>query len=1009
MSKIRKLAKAVKLCVKKPSYIKKGVVYVSKNGLKGLKQKIVYAGVNERNSEPATLVVDSSPDKKYNDKIKFSIVMPVYNVDIVWLEKAIKSVVTQNYINWELCIADDCSTKNEVREYLRKINNPNIKIVYLSENGGISKATNEAAKLATGDYIVLMDNDDEITYDALYEFLRVAKEKNADIIYSDQCIIDRDGNWVNPLHKPDWSPDLMLSQMYIGHLVGFKRELFEEIGGFRSEFNGSQDYDLILRLTEKTQKIEHISKVLYGWRDIPSSTAGNPESKPYAQTAGLNAIQSHLDRTLGEGKAEVLETKYLFVYDVRYIMKSKPMVSIIIPTKDHIDLLSKLLESIFDKTQYDNFEIIILNNNSVERESFEYFEKVTKAHNNVKVVEASYQFNWSALNNHGIKEANGEVLIFMNNDMEIISKDWMSRLVEKAIQPGVGVVGGLLLYEDDTIQHAGVVVGLGGYADHIYKGAFSVHQSSPFISPMVTRNVMACTGALMAVSKKVLEKIGDFDEDFIICGSDIELCIRAYNRGLRNIYDPNVKLYHYESKSRDSYIPEIDFKLSEFAYRICREEGDPYYSSKLDYGKTTPTVTDNKQFLKKESDIMKYINRDNNSVMPESEYSIPEILKYSFRKSNFNEPRINLLVPSINPEHVFGGISTALKFFNELVEKSGYASRIILTDAAPSREGLLKYKDKYRYLICTKDCDAKHQLVPYNDRSDKSIPVSEKDIFMFTGWWTAYCTQEAYNQFKIDENISPNPFIYFIQDYEPGFYPWSTRYLLAESTYKNSEKHIAVFNSSQLYDFFKKNEYSFYKEYYFEPVLNAGLEKVLASNIDRNISKKKQIIVYGRPSVDRNAFSLVVYSLKKFVERMDNIEEWKFISAGEYHESVALGNDKYLESVGKMTIEEYAKTMMETYAGVSLMSSPHPSYPPLEMSVFGVKVITNTYANKDLATFNENIISVDNVSPDNISDKLLQICKKYDEKYVMKPTNEEYVCNKNVFSFINSIIKDINL
>ena len=853
-----------------------------------------------------------------------------------------------------------------------------------------------------------MDNDDELTYDALYEFVRAVKEENADIIYSDQNIIDSQGRGRDPLYKPDWSPDLLLSQMYIGHLLGFRKSLFEEVGGFRSKFNGSQDYDLVLRMIEKTDRIVHVPAVLYGWRDIPSSTAANPQSKPYAQTAGLMAIQEHLDRTLGEGKAIAKETEDLFVYDVRYIMEDTPLVSIIIPTKDHVELLADVIASIYEKTTYNNYEILILNNNSEEEKTYQYFEKVQKEHSNLQVIEASYEFNWSKLNNHGIREAKGDVFIFMNNDMSVITEDWMDRLVEKAVQQGKGVIGGLLLYEDDTIQHAGVVVGICGYADHIYKGMKPVHYGSPFISPMVTRNVTACTGALMAVSRKTIEKIGNFDEDFIICGSDIELCIRASNRGLENIYDPHVKLYHYESKSRDSYIPPVDFEMSEFFYRMYTEEGDPFYNKNLDYTNVIPKVTSNQQFVRKESDIMRFINNSNKeTLMSDSEVQIPEIFEFQFRKSEFKEKRLNLLVPSINPEHVFGGISTALKFFDELLEKSGYASRLILTDAAPSRAALKSFEEKYRLVKSSKDCEDRHQIVPYNSRYGASIPVSENDIFVFTGWWTAYCTQTAYAKYEREEGIKPNPFIYFIQDYEPGFYPWSSRYLLADSTYRSQYQQIVVFNSNLLYEFFKKEGYSFYKEYSFDPVLNAGLKKVLLSYEGKEINKKKKILVYGRPSTERNAFALVVASLREFVDRMDNIDDWEIVSAGEYHDSVDLGKGKRLVSVGKMSIEEYGKCMLETYAGISLMSSPHPSYPPLEMSEFGVKVITNTYANKDLSEFNENIISVDNVSPVNIAGKLLDICQTYKEDMVLDIKNKGYVENTNVFSFIPEIIENL--
>lgn len=1006
MSKIKKTLAITKRCIKEPKLIGKGFQYIRVNGIHGIKAK-VNSKINPAVTEKITEVKPSEPNVQYDSDIKFSIVMPVYNVEIKWLEKAIESVKRQNYVNWEICMADDCSTKEGVREYLKSVESDKIKVAYLEKNQGISGASNAAAALATGDYIVLMDNDDAITYDALYEFLRKIKETDADIVYSDQNIIDEFDNGREPLHKPDWSPDLFLSQMYIGHLLGFKKSLFDLVGGFRTEFNGSQDYDLVLRMIEHTDKIEHVSKVLYGWRDLPSSTATNPGSKPYAQTAGLNAIQSHLDRIYGEGKATALETEDLFVYDVRYHYDVMPKVSVIIPTKDHVDLLKQDIDSIEELTTYKDYEIIVLDNNSEKEESFKYFEEVQKQYSNVTVHKAAFEFNWSKLNNYGMTLAKGDVYVFMNNDMKLITPDWLERLAEKAMRDDVGIVGGLLLYEDDTIQHAGVVVGIQGWADHIYKGMKQVHYGSPYVSPMVTRNVTACTGALMAISKKVIEKIGGFDEDFIICGSDIEICIRAYLRGYVNIYDPHIKLYHYESKSRDSYIPEVDFEMSAFAYRTYREEGDPYYNCNLDYNLTTPTVTNKNQFVKMESDVMRSINEKNSGAkMPESEVAIAEILKYEFRKSDFSEKRINLLVPSINPEHVFGGISTALKFFEKLIEESGYCSRIILTDATPSRTALKQYKDKYTYVKASKDSDARHQIVGYSDRYMQSIPVSENDYFMFTGWWTAYCAQEAYLEFTKETGIKPNKFINFIQDYEPGFYPWSSRYLLADSTYRNEYPQLAVFNSKLLHEFFIQNGYSFYKEYEFDPVLNGKLKEILEKNFGK-VNKKKQILVYGRPSVDRNAFSIVVSSLKKWVENQKDIEEWEILSAGEYHLPVDLGRGKELVSVGKLTIEQYAQTMLDTYAGISLMSSPHPSYPPLEMSVFGIKVITNNYSNKDLSSFNSNITSVASASPSVIAAKLNEICDGYSKEVEIKNENPDYIENTHVFDFISDIIKEL--
>ena len=668
MGRTQKLAAIIKEGVRNPQKIKKGLKVLKNQGPEIFKQRLS-ASVNY---EPGYGRVKKEKLKNYSGEILFSIVMPVYNVEIKWLDKAIESIEKQNYKNWEICIADDCSTKQEVREHLSAMKNSRIKIKLLEKNQGISGATNAAAALASGEYILLMDNDDELAPSALHEFYQKIKKEGSDIIYSDMDIIDAKGKTRDPLCKPDWSPDLFLSQMYLGHLIGFKKSLFEKVGGFRGEFNGSQDYDLLLRMTEMTDKIGHVPEILYHWRDLPSSTAANPESKPYAQTAGLNAIQEHLDRVYGKGAATANETENLFVYDVRYHMNEEPKVSIIIPIKDHADLLKAAIDSIYAKTTYKNFEIIILNNNSEKEETFSYLKKVEEEHDNVIVKDAAFEFNWSRLNNYGMKFATGDVYVCLNNDVEVIEPEWLTRLVEKAIRKDVGVVGGLLLYEDNTIQHAGVVIGMGGWADHVFKGMKPQHYGSPFVSPMVTRNVSAVTGACLAVSKATIEKIGGFDEKFIVCGSDIELALRANQHGLVNIYDPNVRLYHYESKSRDaSKIPQIDFDLSDQMYKTYRKNGDPYYNRNLDYYCCQPKICAAVQQTVKEQEEKMLLKRKRETGLPQLDTNVYEITPYTFRKIEYPNRRMNLLVPSINAEHVFGGISTALKFFDTLVKALG--------------------------------------------------------------------------------------------------------------------------------------------------------------------------------------------------------------------------------------------------------------------------------------------------------------------------------------------------
>lgn len=587
------------LSIKNPRLILRAMSEIRRNGIKGLKHKIegkkLSIGAtsnyeNQQTIQAKQLSVEEIKKRieEFRYKPKISIIMPVYNVEAKWLEKAINSIKNQTYEHWEICIVDDCSTNPETLNYINNIINEKIKIVQLEKNKGISDASNIAAKMAVGDYLMLMDNDDEIREEALYEVVNAINEYNSDILYSDEDKISADGVRRFPFFKPDWSPDLLYSQMYICHLLTIKKEIFDEVGGFRSEFNGAQDYDLMLRISEKTQNIHHISKVLYSWREIPSSTAINPNSKPYAHIAGLKALDGHLKRKYGDN-AHAEETDNLFVYDARFEL-NEAKVSIIIPTKDKLELLKPCVDSILQKTQYSNYEIIILNNNSEEEITYDWFKEIKQKQSNIKIINALYDFNWSKLNNHGIREASGDVYVFLNNDTIVITPDWLARLAENAMRDDVGTVGALLLYEDGTIQHAGVVLGMGGWADHVFKGMEPIHFGSPFVSPVINRNVLASTGACLAISKKTIDKIGGFDENFIICGSDVEISLRARKYNLYNVYNSRVKLYHLESKSRDSYIPPIDFEMSKIHYKEYLENGDPYYNKQLNLENTSPAI-----------------------------------------------------------------------------------------------------------------------------------------------------------------------------------------------------------------------------------------------------------------------------------------------------------------------------------------------------------------------------------------------------------------------------------
>lgn len=523
----------------------------------------------------------------------FSVIVPTYEPPLEFLSAALDSVLGQTHAGFELCIADDASADPGVAALLEDYAARDARVRYVTrpERGGIAANTNSALELALGDYVVFLDHDDLLHRDALASLAAAIGAGSAgDIVYSDHDCVGPDGRRRNPFFKPDWSPDLFLAQMYLGHFVAIRRELVERAGGLRPGCDGSQDYDLVLRCIALGGRPSHIPKILYHWRQHPGSTAANPQSKPYAHDAGRRAIQSYLDEASPGARADSAE--FLFTYDVRYPLPSpQPRAAIIIPTRDRVDLLGPCLDSIFALTDYDHYEVIVVDNNSVEAATQKYFAEARRAHPNLRVLPAPVPFNWSHLNNLGAADIDADVLVFLNNDTVVISRDWLQRLAENTLRPDVGVCGPLLLYEDGTIQHAGVVIGLGGWADHVYKGEPPQHRQDLFVSPMLRRDVLAVTGACMAITAAKFRALGGFDEEFIICGSDVDLCLRAHHAGLRNVYLPEARLYHYESKTRDPRaIPEIDFVRSAASYGGFRTAGDPLYNSNLDPMRCTPSL-----------------------------------------------------------------------------------------------------------------------------------------------------------------------------------------------------------------------------------------------------------------------------------------------------------------------------------------------------------------------------------------------------------------------------------
>lgn len=521
-----------------------------------------------------------------NNNPLISVVVPAYNTPDKYLIPLIDSLRNQEYDNWQLCVSD-ASTDEERKKAIEKICGVDKRISY-SYNSGlhISDNTNQGLKLAKGEFIGLLDHDDVLSPHALREVVGIInKHKKVDIIYSDEDKLSDDGKErMLPFFKPDWSPDLLLGVNYITHFLVVRKSLVDEIGGLRADYDGAQDYDFLLRLTEKTKKIIHIPKILYHWRLADGSTAKSVGEKNYADDAGQRALRDAVKRR--KIKAEVIEIPERPTnYRLRYSLPNdQPLVSIIIPFKDKPDLLKQCIESIISKTVYENYELILVSNNSVEEET-KHLLKSYKKNKKIKMFIWDNPFNFSKINNYGVSKASGKYLVLLNNDTEVITPEWLSELVGVASQPGVGVVGPMLLYPEkkNGIQHAGIIIGMKTMAGHVFRHR-QPSDWTDFGLPIWPRNYMAVTGACLVIKKELYVKMGGLDEIFTVAGQDVAFGIKLHEAGYRNIYWPFACLYHHESVSVGNYNTgiQLDYDHSLEYYKPYIKNGDKFFNKNLD-------------------------------------------------------------------------------------------------------------------------------------------------------------------------------------------------------------------------------------------------------------------------------------------------------------------------------------------------------------------------------------------------------------------------------------------
>lgn len=523
---------------------------------------------------------------------RISLVVPVYNTTVPYLDQMIDTVRTQSYGNWELCIADGSDENHPARKELEKYqaDDPRIRVIRLPKNYGISGNTNKALEMVTGEYTAFYDHDDFLEPDALYEAVKMINEEHCDMLYTDEdkYLTDKKAFFM-PAFKPDFNIDLLRSDNYICHLTIVRTDLLKQVGGFRSEFDGSQDYDLILRCAEKAEHISHIPRILYHWRMYENSTAFDPASKMYCYEAGQCALQEHLQRMRIKGKVSMLEPPYYGYYRVEYEVHDDPLVSIIILNRDQKETLEKCIKSIFEINTYHNIEVIIAENNSTDENIRSYYEKIQTAHSNVHVIDCSGKsFNYASLNNQAVKYAHGRYLLFLNNDTAVIEPESIRLMTGMAERDDVGIVGAKLLYGNDTVQHAGVVLSHTLTAVHPFSGLDS-RDTSYMVRMQVNTDYSAVTGACLMISRGLFDEIGGFDEKLAIAYNDVDLCLKVRQKKKLVVYNAFSIWHHYESVSRGYDISEEKKSrlMDEGNYLRTKWKNvyagtDPYYNPNFD-------------------------------------------------------------------------------------------------------------------------------------------------------------------------------------------------------------------------------------------------------------------------------------------------------------------------------------------------------------------------------------------------------------------------------------------
>jgi GT2 family glycosyltransferase/glycosyltransferase involved in cell wall biosynthesis len=887
-------------------------------------------------NEPTELASQTETARTLLYRPLLSVILPVYRVDPDFLERCVRSVLSQTYDNWELCVADGCPEAHQNRTFLSDVasRDVRIKLLLLDRNGGISGNSNSAIAMAKGEFAVLLDHDDALAPFALYEVVsRLQEDRRLDVVYSDHDHINAASERFGPLFKPDWSPDLMLSANYITHLTVIRRALISEVGGFDPETDGAQDWDLFFKVLERTDRIGHIAKILYHWRVHPASTARNTGNKDYAERAQVHALQGRLERMNLPAKCEMEPSG---VPHVRW-SPLKGKVSIIIPSKDKVELLSRCINTVIETTTGEDLEIVIVDNGSTETSTTDYYSTLGNEPR-IRIVRFDAPFNYSAMNNLGATHAAGDYLLFLNNDVEAISPGWLPELMGWAQVQDVGAVGGKLLRPGGAIQHAGVVVGFGGFAGHPFadlpENTFGLFGSTEWY-----RNYLAVTGACMAIRRDLFEQIGGFDERFISCGSDVEICLRLRSAGYRIVYNPFVRLIHHECATRQGAVPDSDFFTSFRHYRTFLEQGDPYWNRNLSPWKSSIALYSRGEQASFDfaQDVIARLTAAQSSSgrpSPVRDSSEEERLVSWFDFSEDDVRRSKATCTQVDGYHhvrrlawfipnfqnpYYGGICTILRFADYLRQNKNVCSFYVVYGSAEPEQILSQIQ------AVDPGCSSS-DITVMGANDDPAVP--ESDACVATLWATA---------FPVLKYQTTKRKFYFIQDYEPLFYRAGSGSGLAQSTYRFGFYGIA--NTVSLKKSYEKE--SGKKTIHFSPCVDT---EVFFPPSPRFRQLKlarpyRQLFCYARPNHPRNAFELIAAALRTVKERLGDYV--RIVCAGDEWRPEEFNLAGIVENLGILDYRRTAQVYRESDAGVALMFTRHPSYIPFELMACGAMVIAN--------------------------------------------------------------------